>query len=110
MIKAANDASESERLLLRCGIAAPAAEDVPAGATFVQVPVTKVAAGASMRPRRASRVLHQAATTSTTYIPLLEMLGERQALKAYGSSFDYVSSPCLRSRIAPQASLRRRPR
>mmetsp|Transcript_1592 Transcript_1592/g.4796 ORF Transcript_1592/g.4796 Transcript_1592/m.4796 type:complete len:497 (-) Transcript_1592:115-1605(-) len=65
-------------VLTQCGTAPPDAADVPAGATFVTVPVTA------------------AATTSTTYIPFLEMLGERQALKAYGSSFDYVSSPCLR--------------
>ena len=68
-------------MLHQCGVDAPAVEDLPdyaADATFVQVPISA------------------AATTSTTYIPFIEMIGERAALKAYGSSFDYVSSPCLR--------------
>ena len=41
----------------------------------VEVPLTKIA------------------TTSTTYLAFLEMLGERKALKSYQSSFQYVSSP-----------------
>ena len=45
---------------------------------MVEVPLTKIA------------------TTSTTYLAFLEMLGERKALKSYQSSFQYVSSPCLR--------------
>ena len=76
-----NSNSGEVHVLHQCGVDAPAAEDLPdyaADATFVQVPVSNVA------------------TTSTTYIPFIEMIGERAALKAYGSSFDYVSSPCLR--------------
>jgi iron complex transport system substrate-binding protein len=73
-----NAQSNQNFVLYQCGIDPPANNDVPAGATFISVPIT------------------MAATTSTTYIPLIEMIGERRALKAYGSSFDYVSSPCLR--------------
>ena len=65
--------------LFQCGVDAPT--DLPAyaaDATLVSVPVTKVA------------------TTSTTYLPFIEMLGERRALKAFQSSFAWASSPCLR--------------
>ena len=67
--------------LHQCGVDAPTSEELPAyavEATLVEVPVTAVA------------------TTSSTYLPFIEMLGERRALKAYQSSFYYVSSPCLR--------------
>ena len=65
--------------LHQCGLDPPT--DLPAyaaDATLVSVPVTAVA------------------TTSSTYLPFIEMLGERRALKSYQSSFAYVSSPCLR--------------
>ena len=68
-------------ILHQCGLNAPSNEDLPAYAkdgTLVEVPLTKIA------------------TTSTTYLAFLEMLGERKALKSYQSSFQYVSSPCLR--------------
>ena len=67
--------------LHQCGVDAPTSEELPAyaaDATLVPVPVTAVA------------------TTSSTYLPFIEMLGERRALKSYQSSFSYVSSPCLR--------------
>ena len=68
-------------VLHQCGVAAPTEEELPAhaaGGTFVQVPISA------------------SATTSTTYMPFLEMIGERSTFKAYGSDFGYVSSPCLR--------------
>ena len=68
-------------ILHQCGLDPPSNEDLPAYAkdgTMVEVPLTKIA------------------TTSTTYLAFLEMLGERKALKSYQSSFQYVSSPCLR--------------
>mmetsp|Transcript_24092 Transcript_24092/g.77679 ORF Transcript_24092/g.77679 Transcript_24092/m.77679 type:complete len:519 (-) Transcript_24092:431-1987(-) len=40
--------------------------------------------------------VRRAATTSTTYMPYFEIVGERLSLKAYTSTFEYVSSPCLR--------------
>ena len=50
---------------------------------YYSVPVTKVS------------------TTSTTYIPFIEMLGERAAIVALPSSVTaYVSSPCLKKRMA----------
>merc|ERR1739841_476167 len=58
--------------LHQCGVAAPT--DLPAyaaDATLVPVPVTAVA------------------TTSSTYLPFIEMLGERRALKSYQASFDW---------------------
>ena len=67
--------------LHQCGVAAPTSEELPAyaaDATLVSVPVTAVA------------------TTSSTYLPFIEMLGERRALKSYQASFDWVTSPCLR--------------
>ncbi|KAJ8603586.1 hypothetical protein CTAYLR_004829 [Chrysophaeum taylorii] len=69
-----NRVTETKFVLYQCGTTAP---EIP-NATLVQVPVTR------------------AATTSTTYLPFFEMIGERSSLKAYTSSFDYVSSPCLR--------------
>ena len=36
------------------------------------------------------------AVTSTTYLPYVEMIGERRAMKAYTSTFQYVTSTCLR--------------
>jgi ABC-type Fe3+-hydroxamate transport system substrate-binding protein len=74
-----NGKSGAVHALHQCGVDAPT--DLPsyaADATMVEVPVTSVA------------------TTSSTYLPFIEMLGERRALKAYTSSFGYVSSPCLR--------------
>ena len=68
-------------VLHQCGLNPPSNEELPAYAkdgTMVEVPLTKIA------------------TTSTTYLAFLEMLGERKALKSYQSSFQYVSSPCLR--------------
>ena len=68
-------------ILHQCGLNAPSNEELPAYAkdgTLVEVPLTKIA------------------TTFTTYLAFLEMLGERKALKSYQSSFQYVSSPCLR--------------
>ena len=68
-------------VLHQCGLKPPSNEELPAYAkdgTLVEVPLTKIA------------------TTSTTYLAFLEMLGERKALKSYQSSFQYVSSPCLR--------------
>ena len=68
-------------VLHQCGLNPPSNEELPAYAkdgTLVEVPLTKIA------------------TTSTTYLAFLEMLGERKALKSYQSSFQYVSSPCLR--------------
>ena len=55
-------------ILHQCGLDAPSNEDLPAYAkdgTLVEVPLTKIA------------------TTSTTYLAFLEMLGERKALKSY---------------------------
>ena len=65
-------------VLHQCGLEPPSNEELPAYAkdgTLVEVPLTKIA------------------TTSTTYLAFLEMLGERKALKSYQSSFQYVSSP-----------------
>ena len=70
-------------VLYQCGVDPPAADDLPEDVvdpTFVRVPVTV------------------AATTSTTYLPFFEMIGERDALAAYTSSMAYVSSACLRKR------------
>ncbi|KAJ8605579.1 hypothetical protein CTAYLR_000002 [Chrysophaeum taylorii] len=69
-----NKLTETTFVLYQCGTTAP---DIP-NATLVQVPVAR------------------AATTSTTYLPFFEMIGERSSLKAYTSTFDYVSSSCLR--------------
>ena len=35
------------------------------------------------------------AVTSTTCIPMVELIGERESLVAYTSDFSYVTSPCL---------------
>ena len=76
-----NSLTGDVHILHQCGADAPTNEELPAyawdGAT-VEVPMTAVA------------------TTSTTYLPFIEMLNERRALKAYQSSFAYVSSPCFR--------------
>jgi hypothetical protein len=59
----------------QCGTPKPT---VPAADLYVSVPVTKVA------------------ITSSTYIPWIELLGERATIKHYTSSFLFVSSPCLK--------------
>ena len=76
-----NTKTGTVHVLHQCGLNPPSNEELPAYAkdgTMVEVPLTKIA------------------TTSTTYLAFLEMLGERKALKSYQSSFQYVSSPCLR--------------
>ena len=76
-----NTKTGTVHVLHQCGLEPPSNEELPAYAkdgTLVEVPLTKIA------------------TTSTTYLAFLEMLGERKALKSYQSSFQYVSSPCLR--------------
>ena len=60
--------------LYQCGTPMPVVE----ADFFVEVPVKSVA------------------TTSTTYLPYIEMIGERRSLAAYTASFDFVSSSCLR--------------
>ena len=60
----------------QCGTPAPdiTGADVD---MLVEVPITK------------------AAFTTTTYIPWIELLGERTTIKAYTSDFSYVTSACL---------------
>jgi hypothetical protein len=77
----ATETAPAHVVLYQCGTTPPDASALPAyaaGARFMAVPATGVG------------------TTSTTYLPLIEMVGERNSLKAYGSTFDYVTSPCLR--------------
>jgi len=90
-----NTKTGTVHVLHQCGLEPPSNEELPAYAkdgTMVEVPLTKIA------------------TTSTTYLAFLEMLGERKALKSYQSSFQYVSSPCLRMWPAPAPPLRARAR
>ncbi|KAJ1447373.1 hypothetical protein M885DRAFT_624438 [Pelagophyceae sp. CCMP2097] len=70
-----NKQTSESFVLYQCGTPAPALPNITRSWS---VPVKK------------------AATTSTTYLPFLEMLGERDAVAAYASSFDYVSSSCMR--------------
>jgi len=71
-----NALTEHTYVLYQCGTLPP--RNLDFNHTLVRVPVTTVA------------------VTSTTYLPFLEMIGERLAIHAYTSDFDYVSSPCLR--------------
>ena len=66
-------------VLYQCGTPQPdlSATLGTAGVKYYSIPITK------------------AAVASTTYLPLLEILGERKAIVAYTSSFAYVTSPCL---------------
>ena len=61
-------------VLWQCGTPRPEIDDA---AGYFEVPVSRIA------------------TTSTTYMPYIEMIGERRSLVAYTSTFDWVSSPCL---------------
>lgn len=74
--KVLTDASHKQHVLYLCGTPAPSADGFAANASFWRVPISKVA------------------TTSTTYLPFLEMIGERGSLAAYASSFEYVTSAC----------------
>jgi len=65
-------------VLNQCGVRPPEADDVPDGCKFVTVPISK------------------SAVDSTTYLPFIEVLGERRSLKVLATSFNYVSSPCLK--------------
>jgi iron complex transport system substrate-binding protein len=67
-------------VLYQCGTPRPdlSATLGTVGVNYYSIPITK------------------AAVTSTTYLPLLEILGERKSIVAYTSSFSYVSSPCLK--------------
>mmetsp|Transcript_2941 Transcript_2941/g.4597 ORF Transcript_2941/g.4597 Transcript_2941/m.4597 type:complete len:521 (-) Transcript_2941:213-1775(-) len=70
-----NKIRDETYVLWQCGTPKP---EIDGAAGYFEVPVQRIG------------------ITSTTYMPYVEIIGERQALKYYTSSFSYVSSPCLR--------------
>lgn len=69
-------------VLYQCGTTPPAATPALENATYISVPVTKVAVG------------------GTTYIPRVEQLGERETIVSYFTDPVYITSPCLNVLIA----------
>lgn len=69
-----NHLREETYVLWQCGTERP---EIEGAAAYFEVPVSRVA------------------TTSTTYMPYIEIIGERTKMVAYTSTFDWVSSPCL---------------